>query len=109
MPDLEWLRRQYPRWSVWRGQATAQYWAMPPPGHPTAHALISAYDLDELARRLAAAEGAGWPAELGAPGEPRGRPEPAGHVVYRAGASGRARGRGVRRRTAAGLLARLAA
>jgi hypothetical protein len=50
------LRRQYPRWRIWRGQATGDYWAMPPPGHSTVHGLISANDIDELARRLAHAE-----------------------------------------------------
>ena len=70
MPDLQQLRRQYPRWSIWRGRATGAYWALPPRDHPTAHALVSAADLDELARRLAAAEGAGWPGELGAPVSP---------------------------------------
>ena len=50
------LRRQYPRWRIWRGQATGDYWAMPPPGHSTVHGLISANDIDELARRLAQAE-----------------------------------------------------
>ncbi len=53
---LQRLRRQYPRWRIWRGQATGDYWAMPPPGHPTVHDLISASDIDQLARRLAQAE-----------------------------------------------------
>jgi len=54
---LEQLRRRYPRWSIWRGSFTGDYWAMPPRGHPTRRELISARDLDELAQRLAAAEG----------------------------------------------------
>jgi hypothetical protein len=53
---LEWLRRQYPRWRIWRGQATGDYWAMPPRDHPTQRELIAARDTDELARRLARAE-----------------------------------------------------
>ena len=54
---LERLRRQYPRWRIWRGRATGDYWALPPPGHPRVRALISAGDLGDLARRLARAEG----------------------------------------------------
>jgi hypothetical protein len=54
---LEQLRRQYPRWSIWRGSVTGEYWAMPPRGHPTRSELIGARDLDELAWRLAEAEG----------------------------------------------------
>ncbi len=46
MPDLQQLRRQYPRWSIWRGRATGAYWALPPRDHPTAHALVSAADLE---------------------------------------------------------------
>jgi hypothetical protein len=61
MPDqedeLDRLRRQYPRWRIWRGRATGDYWAMPPRGHPTARELISAGDIGELARRLAYTEG----------------------------------------------------
>jgi hypothetical protein len=53
---LERLRRQYPRWRIWRGRATGDYWAMPPRGHPTARELINASDLGEFARRLARAE-----------------------------------------------------
>jgi hypothetical protein len=55
--ELERLRRQYPRWRIWRGRATGDYWAMPPPGHPIVRELISANDIGELARRLARAEG----------------------------------------------------
>ena len=55
--ELEWLRRQYPRWRIWRGRATGDYWAMPPRDHPTQRELIAARDTDELARRLARAEG----------------------------------------------------
>jgi hypothetical protein len=55
--ELERLRRQYPRWRIWRGRATGDYWAMPPPGHPIVRELISAEDIGELARRLAWAEG----------------------------------------------------
>jgi hypothetical protein len=54
---LEQLRRQYPRWSIWRGRFTGDYWAMPPRAHPTRHELISARDPGELAQRLAEAEG----------------------------------------------------
>jgi len=54
---LDQLRRQYPRWSIWRGSVTGEYWAMPPRGHPSRRELIGARDLDELAWRLAEAEG----------------------------------------------------
>jgi hypothetical protein len=47
------LSRWYPRWAIWRGQAAGAYWALPPRDHPTQRGLISASDLDELARRLA--------------------------------------------------------
>jgi len=50
------LRRQYPRWLIWRGSITGDYWAMPPRGHPTRRELISTRGLDELAWRLAEAE-----------------------------------------------------
>jgi hypothetical protein len=53
---LEWLRRQYPRWLIWRGSFTGAYWAMPPRGHPARRELISGRDLDELTLRLAEAE-----------------------------------------------------
>jgi hypothetical protein len=57
-PDggLDELRRQYPRWRIWRGHATGDYWALPPRGHPTQRGLISASDLEVLAWRLAQAE-----------------------------------------------------
>ena len=55
--ELERLRRQYPRWRIWRGHATGGYWALPPRDHPTLRELVSASDLDELARRLAQAGG----------------------------------------------------
>ena len=54
---LDRLRRQYARWRIWRGQATGDYWALPPRDHPTQRGLIAAGDLNELARRLAQAEG----------------------------------------------------
>ena len=50
------LRRQYPRWLIWRGSVTGEYWAMPPRGHPTRRELVSARDLNELASILALAE-----------------------------------------------------
>ena len=53
---LDRLRRWYPQWAIWRGHATGAYWALPPRDHPTQRVLISASDLDELARRLAQAE-----------------------------------------------------
>ena len=53
---LDLLRRQYPRWRIWRGHTTGGYWALPPRDHPTQHNLIGARDLDELAQRLAQAE-----------------------------------------------------
>jgi len=52
---LDRLRRQYPRWRIWRGRTTGGYWALPPPGHPAQQALIGASTLGELARRLAQA------------------------------------------------------
>jgi hypothetical protein len=55
--ELERLRREYPQWRIWRGHATGDYWALPPPGHPAARELISASDIGELARRLGEAEG----------------------------------------------------
>ena len=54
---LDRLRRQYPRWRFWRGQATGNYWAMPPRDHPTQRELIAADDLEELSVRIAQAEG----------------------------------------------------
>jgi hypothetical protein len=53
---LDRLRRQYPRWRIWRGHATGAYWALPPRDHPTQRDLIDASDFDALARRLAQAE-----------------------------------------------------
>lgn len=55
--ELERLRRQYPRWRIWRGRATGGYWAMPPRDHLTQRELIGADDIDELALLLAQAEG----------------------------------------------------
>jgi hypothetical protein len=54
---LDRLRRQYPRWRIWRGHTTGGYWALPPPDHPAQCTLIGASDLPELAWRLAHAEG----------------------------------------------------
>jgi hypothetical protein len=54
--ELARLRQQYPRWRIWRGRATGDYWAMPPRDHPAFRELISADDIGELARRLARAE-----------------------------------------------------
>ena len=51
------LQRQYPRWLIWRGSVTGQYWAMPPRGHPSRGGLVGARDLTELAWILAEAEG----------------------------------------------------
>ncbi|HKA98931.1 MAG TPA: hypothetical protein VKD66_21885 [Streptosporangiaceae bacterium] len=53
---LEQLRRLYPRWSIWRGRVTGDYWAMPPRGHATQYELITAPNAEELAQRLAEAE-----------------------------------------------------
>jgi hypothetical protein len=53
---LDRLRRQYPRWRIWRGRTTGGYWALPPRDHPTERQLIGASNLDELARRIAQAE-----------------------------------------------------
>jgi hypothetical protein len=54
--ELELLKRQYPRWRIWRGQTTGDYWAMPPRDHPTVRGLISAGDIGELRYRLARAQ-----------------------------------------------------
>lgn len=59
--ELEALRRRYPRWRIWRGAATGGYWALPPRDHTTAHGLIGASDLGELARLLARAQGSYGP------------------------------------------------
>ena len=53
---LEQLRRLYPRWSIWRGRVTGDYWAIPPRGHATQYELITAPNAEELAQRLAEAE-----------------------------------------------------
>jgi hypothetical protein len=55
--ELVRLRQRYPRWRIWRGRATGDYWAMPPRDHPAFRELISAGDIRELAHRLAQAEG----------------------------------------------------
>jgi hypothetical protein len=55
--ELERLKRQYPQWRIWRGHATGDYWALPPRHHPTAHELIGASDIGDIAHRLAHAEG----------------------------------------------------
>jgi hypothetical protein len=55
--ELDRLRRQYPRWRIWRGRTTGDYWALPPRDHPTQRGLIAAGDLNELAQRLARADG----------------------------------------------------
>ena len=55
--ELDRLRRWYPRWRIWRGRATGDYWALPPPGHPAVRELISARDIGDLSRRIAEAEG----------------------------------------------------
>jgi hypothetical protein len=54
--ELDRLKRQYPRWRIWRGHTTGHYWALPPRDHPTQRDLIGAGDLDELAQRLSQAE-----------------------------------------------------
>jgi hypothetical protein len=51
------LRRQYPRWRIWRGHTTGGYWALPPRDYPARRGLLGASTLDELARRLAQAQG----------------------------------------------------
>jgi len=56
-PELDQLRRRYPRWRIWRGATTGDYWALPPRDHPTVHDLIGASDVGELARLLAQAQG----------------------------------------------------
>jgi hypothetical protein len=50
--ELQRLRHQYPRWRIWRGRATGDYWALPPRDHPNARELMSANDIGELASRL---------------------------------------------------------
>ena len=59
--ELEWLRREYPQWRIWRGRATGDFWALPPPGHTAVRELLSASDIGELARRLAPGGGTAWP------------------------------------------------
>jgi hypothetical protein len=54
--ELARLRQRFPRWRIWRGRATGDYWAMPPRDHPAFRKLISAGDIGELAQRLAQAE-----------------------------------------------------
>jgi len=67
--ELDRLRRQYPQWRIWRGRATGDYWAMPPPGHPAVRELISSSDISELARRLARRKD-GMACELGKLADP---------------------------------------
>jgi hypothetical protein len=55
--ELAQLRQRFPRWRIWRGRATGDYWAMPPRDHPAFRQLISAGDIRELAQRLARADG----------------------------------------------------
>lgn len=55
--ELVQLRLRFPRWRIWRGRATGDYWAMPPRDHPAFRKLISAGDIGELAQRIARAEG----------------------------------------------------
>ena len=55
--ELARLRQRFPRWRIWRGRATGDYWALPPRDHPAFRQLISADDIGELARRLAQADG----------------------------------------------------
>ncbi|HEY2488839.1 MAG TPA: hypothetical protein VGI37_05010 [Streptosporangiaceae bacterium] len=55
--ELARLRQRFPRWRIWRGRATGDYWAMPPRDHPGFRQLISAGDIGELAQRLARADG----------------------------------------------------
>jgi hypothetical protein len=53
-PDaqLDDLTRRYPGWRMWRGRATGDFWALPPPGLPQ-QGLISAADADTLEARIA--------------------------------------------------------
>jgi len=51
--QLEHLKWQYPRWRIWRGLSTGDYWAMPPRGHPALGRLISARNIGELRHHLA--------------------------------------------------------
>jgi hypothetical protein len=55
--ELVQLRQRFPRWRIWRGRTTGDYWAMPPRDHPAFRQLISADDIGELAQRLTRAEG----------------------------------------------------
>lgn len=48
---LDDLRRRYPRWRIWRGHATGNVWALPPPGRRQ-HGLVSAEDADALEARV---------------------------------------------------------
>jgi hypothetical protein len=46
------LEHRYPGWQMWRGRATGDLWALPPPGHPQ-RSLIGAKDADELEAKVA--------------------------------------------------------
>jgi hypothetical protein len=48
---LDDLTRRYPGWRMWRGRATGDVWAMPPPGIPQS-GLVSAADADALEARI---------------------------------------------------------
>ena len=41
--ELVRLRRRFPRWRIWRGRTTGDYWAMPPRDHPAFQELIMTY------------------------------------------------------------------
>jgi hypothetical protein len=36
--ELQRLRREYPQWPIWRGRATGDYRALPPPAYPRVRA-----------------------------------------------------------------------
>ena len=46
------LERRYPGWQAWRGRATGEVWALPPPGHRQ-RGLIGAKDPGELEAKVA--------------------------------------------------------
>ncbi len=49
---LDDLTRRYPGWRIWRGHATGDVWALPPPGLRH-HGLVCAADADALEAKLA--------------------------------------------------------
>ncbi|HEY3955597.1 MAG TPA: hypothetical protein VGM53_19685 [Streptosporangiaceae bacterium] len=49
------LKVAYPVWTLWKGEATGEYWAQPPKGHPHRE-LIHAADVPALEAAIGEAE-----------------------------------------------------